>query len=262
MNSEASFIYAAGCRLYAEWISHKEQSNEKPIIIFLHEGLGSVAQWKDFPSALCSLTGLEGLVFDREGHGRSCALRQKRDSQFLHHQAINVLPEFYNQAGIANRKKIIIGHSDGGSIAIIHAAFQPEKIKCIITEAAHVLLEDITLQGIQDAVDNYENKRLKDLLQKYHAEKTDAMFYGWADTWLMESSMHWDIQSLLPQVNVPFLAIQGSNDQYGSLQQLIAIEQKAPFAQIALIEDCGHIPHHQKREEVLQKMKDFIHKYC
>lgn len=231
---------------------------EKPLLVFLHEGLGSIAQWKDFPELLSDKTECPALVYDRYGHGLSEELKEKRDINFIQEQAQVFLPELLQNLGFDKRKIILIGHSDGGSIAIVYAGSFPENIAGIITEAAHLFIEEISSQGIRDALKLFEEGRLRRILQKYHHEKTEKMFYGWAHTWLKPEACNWNIESCVKKINAPFLAIQGADDQYGSVEQLNSVRKNAANTQTVLIPECGHSPHLQRKQEVLQIMSDFI----
>jgi pimeloyl-ACP methyl ester carboxylesterase len=239
--------------LNKEWLS-----SGKPLLVFLHEGLGSIAQWKDVPKLLSQKVQCPALVYDRYGHGLSEQLHEARDLYFIHQQAQLFLPALLQNLNLHHMKIILIGHSDGGSIAIIHAGSFPEKTAGIITIAAHVFLEDISLQGIRAAVKSFEEGLLRDLLYKYHGNKTDSMFNGWAQTWPKPEFRNWNIEEFLPAIKAPFLAIQGDTDQYGSYAQLDAIKKQVVKAQIQLIPDCGHIPHLQQKDMVLEIISRFI----
>jgi pimeloyl-ACP methyl ester carboxylesterase len=244
--------------LFYEFLNKQLIAKEKPLLVFLHEGLGSVAQWKDFPALLSERVKCPALLYDREGHGKSSALKTLREWDFMHIQAQKVLPEIFNQLHIVQYKKILIGHSDGGSIAIIHAGSFHENIIGIITEASHQLIEDVSVRGIQEAVELFESGKFKNLLRKYHGEKTESMFYGWAGTWLQKEFLKWNIEEYLGKITVPFLAIQGKDDQYGSYAQLETIKRNAPKSDIYHVTACGHTPHLQHKEKILQIMSDFI----
>jgi len=259
LEKQEGYISIGDKNIYFEFIN-KSLISEKPLLVFLHEGLGSVAQWKDFPFQLSERTKCSALVFDREGYGKSSKLKSTNDWDYLHIQAQEALPEIFNHLNIEQNKKILIGHSDGGSITIIHTGTFPENIIAVITEASHQFIEDISVAGIRDAVKLYEEGKLKDLLKKYHGENTDSMFYGWADTWLREEFQKWNIEEYLPKIKVPFLAIQGTNDRYGSFAQLASIKKNVLKSDIYHIPDCGHSPHTEIKEKMLQIMSDFIMK--
>jgi pimeloyl-ACP methyl ester carboxylesterase len=253
---------AAGRRLAGEMIQTGECSREGyPHLVFLHEGLGSVGQWKDFPLSLCKITKLPALVFDRWGYGKSEPCGKVGDIGYLHEEALTCLPQVLGYFGI--EKCILIGHSDGGSIALMFAAAHPEKVCCLVTEAAHVFVEDVTLEGIREAVRVYEDTGLRERLSKYHGDKTDLVFKRWSETWLSPSFREWNIENYLPDVNCPVLAIQGKDDPYGTPAQVDAISRQVSGPSSGLIiPDCGHIPHFQAREVVIQAMADFIAPSC
>jgi len=261
MTNQPNHISILGVNLYYEIINAELINSDKPLLVFLHEGLGSIQQWKDFPAQLNEKVNCPALLYDREGHGKSEMLKSLRGNNFMHEQAQIVLPELFNKLNLAECNKILIGHSDGGSIAIIHAGTYPEKIKAVITEAAHVFIEKITLSGLEDAVKSYKTGRLRELLYKYHGENTDTMFHGWSDTWLREEFRDWNIEAFLKNISCSFLAIQGENDQYGTIAQLESIKNNTKEnTELFLIPSCGHIPHHQSREAVIKNMADFIMK--
>ncbi|NTW31510.1 MAG: alpha/beta hydrolase [Bacteroidetes bacterium] len=261
MNKENNYISVRGINLYYEIINAELINSDKPLLVFLHEGLGCVQQWKDFPLLLSEKVNYPVLLYDREGHGKSEMLKSLRSTNFIHEQAQIVLPELFEKLNLTDCNKILIGHSDGGSIAIIHAGTYPQKIKAVITEAAHVFIEEITLSGLKDAVESYQNGRLKELLYKYHGENTDTMFHGWSDTWLKDDFLNWNIEDYLKNISCNFLAIQGENDQYGTIAQLESIKNNTKGnTELFLVPACGHIPHLQSREAVLKHIADFIKK--
>lgn len=239
--------------------SGANSKEEKPWLVFLHEGLGSVGQWRDFPAAICEKTGLPALVYDRWGYGGAEACPESGNVAYLHDEALISLPQVLDHFGID--KAIGIGHSDGGSIALMFAASYPERVTGIITEAAHVFVEDITLAGIREAVAAYETTDLKMRLTRYHGDKTELVFRRWSDTWLSPSFRTWNIEEYLPRVRCPALIIQGSDDPYGTPAQVEAIVRKtAGPTEGFLVPRCGHIPHVQAREEVAVAMEAFIGK--
>ena len=253
-------IHLKDCRLSGEIISpggEPASDREAPALVFLHEGLGSIGQWRDFPPAVCAGAGLPGLVYERRGHGGSDPLDGPRSPNYLHEEALDVLPAVLDQSGISSA--ILIGHSDGGSMALLFAAEYPERVLGIVTEAAHVFVEDVTLEGIRKAVALYETTNLKEHLQKYHGENTDGLFHAWSDTWLAPSFRDWNIEYCLHRVHCPLLVIQGRDDEYGTPAQVEAIVKQAGGpARPLIIPDCGHIPHHQAREQVLAAAVPFV----
>ena len=253
------YLYADNHRLFAQFIDPAFGDSEKPpsTLIFLHEGLGSIAQWGDFPVCLSIMTGLPALVYERWGYGNSDALNIPRTARYLHDEALISLPDVLEQANINDA--ILIGHSDGGSIALIFAAAHRDRVRGVITEAAHVFVEDVTINGIRQAVDLFYTTDLRDRLYKYHKGNTDSMFRAWADTWLAPSFRNWNIEEYLSQITCPVLAIQGEKDEYGTHAQIKSIvRQVAGPAEGLMIPNCGHVPHHQARERVLNEMGRFI----
>jgi pimeloyl-ACP methyl ester carboxylesterase len=250
-------IHAAKHRLSAEFIRPRAKTDNRPVLVFLHEGLGSIGQWRDFPEKICARTGCPALVYDRWGYGGSDPLTQPRKPDYLHDEALLSLPEVLNQCAI--EKPILIGHSDGGSIAIIYAGTYPQKVSGIITEAAHVFVEDVTVEGIKRAVEVYESTDLKKRLAKFHENNTELMFRGWADIWLSPEFRDWNIETYLPNITCPLLAIQGKDDEYGTSAQVEAIVGKVTGpARASMIDNCGHIPHIQTMEKVFSEMVSFI----
>jgi pimeloyl-ACP methyl ester carboxylesterase len=228
-----------------------------PTLVFLHEGLGSIAQWRDFPYTVSSNVHLPAVVYERGGYGDADPLVGPRSVRYIHEEAIQSLPEVLRQLQIDDA--ILIGHSDGGSIALIFAAVWPEKVRGIITEAAHVFVEEATLAGIREAVRSYDSTDLPNRLSKYHGRNTEAAFRGWSDTWLSPAFRNWNIEEYLPDVRCPVLAIQGRDDEYGSPAQVEAIVSGVSGpSEPLIINDCGHVPHHQARERVLAEMTRFI----
>jgi pimeloyl-ACP methyl ester carboxylesterase len=258
LQEKGNYISADEVRLYFEYINKPLLSENTPLLVFLHEGLGSVAQWKDFPLLLCEKLKLPGLLYDREGYGKSSELKSGRQIDYLHLQAQKVLPEIFNQLKLKHHKKILIGHSDGGSIAIIHAGSFHENISAVITMASHQFVEDITVKGLKEAIESYNKGRLQELLKKYHGDKTDSLFHAWSDTWTRKEFLTWNIENYLSDISCPCLGIQGVDDPYGSVAQLESIKKHVKNSEIYHVPHCGHIPHLQAKEDVLKKINEFI----
>lgn len=242
-----------GAQLYYELI---DGDSRKPLLVFLHEGLGSAAMWKGFPERLCAATGCAGLVYDRLGYGQSSAFAAARTIHYLHQYALFELPEVLRRLA-PGREHIVVGHSDGGSIALIYAAGRPEGLRAVVTAAAHVFVEDMTLAGIRTAVDAHGAGKLRGLA-RYHGAKAGQVFFAWADTWLAPPFRHWNIEYLLPAIACPLLAVQGRDDQYGSGAQLDAIGSGVPGARQLVLPACGHSPHLEQPEATVHAMADFI----
>ncbi len=229
----------------------------RPTIIFLHDSLGCIALWRDFPERVGALTQCNVLVYDRQGYGKSCGFSYaKRDNDYLELEA-DILHQLLDYWNI--EQPILFGHSDGGSIALLTAAKYPDKIKAIITEGAHVFVEDITIKGIKEAIQGYETTDLKTKLEKYHGTNTEAMFWAWAKTWNTEAFLSWNIERFLPAIQCPTLVIQGEKDEYGSLQQVESIIEKVSgTAEKFVIPAVGHTPHKENTEVVLKRVTSFI----
>lgn len=244
-------------RFEIQW--HCPGISDKPVLVFLHEGLGCIAMWKEFPEALCRATGCPGFVFSRLGYGNSDTAPLPWKINFMHTQALKVLPRVLRAAGI--NEHIIIGHSDGGSIGIMYGGSPlTGGLKGLITEAAHVFCEPLTIASIEAAREAYLHKDLKQGLAKYHGANTDTAFWGWNNVWLHPNFIHWNIEKYLGRIQVPVLALQGRDDQYGTVEQLTAIENGIPDCTARLIDNCRHSPHLEQPETVLSLMSQFISK--
>lgn len=231
-----------------------------PYLVYLHEGLGCTAMWGDFPEVLCAATGCPGLVYDRLGYGKSSPLKNhKRTVHYLHEYALQELPKVLEKT-IPEKPFILVGHSDGGSISLILGAERPPLLKGIITEAAHVCVDHETIAGIEIATKAWARGKLRGLV-KYHGDKTEALFKAWSETWLSTWFKHWNIEYLLPSIDVPMLIIQGGNDQYGSSEQVTSIVSKTSgHARGEILKNCAHVPHLEAQAVVLAIMSDFIAK--
>jgi pimeloyl-ACP methyl ester carboxylesterase len=258
MEEHTCFVRAGGHNLRVMTISPGGTvQGDGATLVFLHEGLGSIGQWRDFPRLVAEETGVRALIFERYGFGGSDPLQEPRDARYLEREAHNVLPELLTACGVT--APILIGHSDGGTIALHFAARFPGLPRGVITEAAHVFVEEVTLAGIHAAVKTFETGGLREKLARFHGDRTDAMFRGWSDTWLLPEFRAWTMEDLLADICCPVLAIQGEQDEYGTAAQLQAICGwiSGPVESL-LLPDCGHIPHHQARETVLREMTRFI----
>ncbi|HJW50795.1 MAG TPA: alpha/beta hydrolase [Burkholderiaceae bacterium] len=211
---------------------------DRACLVFLHEGLGSVAGWRDFPRTLCDLLGAPGLVYSRRGYGRSTPLGRPRGTDYLHREAWTVLPALLDDLAIA--APVLVGHSDGGSIALLYAArHQPRAIAIM---APHVFVEEITIEGIRDARAAWQGGKLQAPLARLH-DDPDGAFFGWNDGWLDPAFRDWNIEAELPKIRCPVLAIQGVDDQYATMAQLdrIAAGLRSPCRLLKLA-SCGHTP--------------------
>ena len=229
-----------------------------PTIIFLHDALGCIKTWRDFPDQLAQLASCNYLVYDRLGHGESTPAPEsfKRDKNYLEQEA-DILIEMIEKLAI--HKPVLFGHSDGGSIALITASKMTNIIQGIVVEAAHVFVESITLAGIKAVKEKYPNGKLSNKLSKYHGAKVDQVFGLWANTWLDDNYKDWNIESFLAGIHCPCLIIQGQNDEYGSLLQVEAMEQGIPGqTKTAILQNTGHIPHHEQKDITLDHTCNFI----
>jgi len=232
--------------------------DEALTLVFLHEGLGCLHMWHDFPYRLAATTGCGVLVYSRPGYGRSDACALPRPLNFMHEEGLNILPELIERTKV--KKCVVIGHSDGGSIGIIYAGGTPAlPLKGLITEAAHVFCEEISIRSIREAREQYANGDLRKKLEKYHGRNTDCAFWGWNDAWLHPDFKHWNLEDYIPGIQVPVLAIQGEDDPYGSPAQLQAIvKRSAGKTKSLMLPKCGHSPHVDRSEATFQAMKEFI----
>lgn len=233
-----------------------------PTLVLLHEGLGCVRMWRDFPERLAQATGCGVFVYSRAGYGGSDAIELPRPLDYMEHEAQHVLPEVLAAAGLD--APVLFGHSDGGSIALLyasHAARNPALPACrgLILEAPHVFCEEVSVQSIARARDAYEHGDLRARLQRHHQVNVDVAFWGWNRAWLDPGFRAWNIERSLPGVRVPVLLIQGEEDEYGTAAQLRAIERgTAAPVETHLLAACGHAPHREKPEQTLSLSADFV----
>ena len=242
-----------GKRLETLWIEPADK--DRLTIVMLHEGLGSVALWKDFPQLLASRTGCGLLVYSRYGLGNSDRLLEKRPVRFMHHEGEVVLPELLDKLNIT--RPILLGHSDGGSIAIIFAGKYPERPRGLILEAPHVFVEDLSVASIAQAKVAYLTTDLPRKLGRYH-QHVDATFWGWNDIWLDPKFRSWNIEEYLPAISCPVLCIQGEDDEYGTIAQVRAIQARVPATEVVMMPNCKHSPHRDQPEATLEKMVEFV----
>ena len=218
-----------------------------PTVVFLHEGLGSVAGWRGFPRTLCDRLELPGLVYSRRGYGRSTPLGAARRTDYLHREAWDVLPDLLARCGV--QQPYLVGHSDGASIALLYAArFEPRAIAIM---APHVFVEDVTIEGIVRARAAWDAGKLAGPLGRLH-DDPDGAFFGWNDGWLNPAFRQWNIEAELLKIRCPVLAIQGYDDQYGTMEQLDRIGRAVPGAILLKLEHCGHAPQRDQPERVMQ----------
>jgi len=252
-------LQVGGARLQAKTIlpPGTALTGRRPALVFLHEGLGSISQWRGFPLALAAAAGLPALVYDRCGYGKSDPWDRPPGTDFLETEAFERLPAVLAACGI--EAPILVGHSDGATIALLFASRFPDQVLGVVSEAAHPFVEDLTIQGIWRALRAYETTPLREQLRAHHGAKVDALFRGWSSVWLSPAFRDWSMAHLLPAITCPVLAIQGEQDEYGTPDQVRAILQgvSGPVEGL-LLPGCAHAPHHQAREQVLERMARFV----
>ncbi|MBM3549568.1 MAG: alpha/beta hydrolase [Alphaproteobacteria bacterium] len=232
------------------------EASRPDTLVFLHEGLGSVAGWRGYPEKVAAATGWRALVYSRRGYGQSDPIDGPRPVGFMHDEGRIVLPALLDQLGI--ERPVLIGHSDGGSIALIHAGGTGRPVRGVVTMAAHVFVEDLTIAGIVDAKKAYETTDLGQRLGRIHRDP-DGAFWGWNRVWLDPAFRSWNIESFLPTIACPVLAIQGLDDQYGTPEQVHAIVRGVGArAKDLLIPDCRHAPHREQEAATTAGIVDFV----
>jgi pimeloyl-ACP methyl ester carboxylesterase len=257
LTSDMPVVKAAGRSLSYEWIEGKARG--KPTLIFLHEGLGSIRQWRDFPVKVVAATGCRALVYDRYGYGQSDVLEEpRRSARFMHDEALRFLPDLRKKLGIDDA--ILVGHSDGASIALIHAG-AGHQARGVAVMAPHVFIEPVCLASIREAIRAFETTDLPAKLGRYHRDARKT-FYGWADVWTEDNFESWDIrEDYLTRIRCPVLAIQGHADEYGSMAQLDDIARHAGGpCELLKLEDCGHTPFRDQPEKTLAAVARFVDK--
>jgi pimeloyl-ACP methyl ester carboxylesterase len=238
-------------RIEHAWVGEGAQT-----LVFLHEGLGSVSMWRDFPARLCAALGCRGLVYSRPGYGRSTPrpAAERWDPDFMHRQAFELLPALLAALGVS-APYALFGHSDGGSIALLHAARFPDRVGRVVVLAPHIRVEDISIASIQRARTAYETTDLRQRLARHH-DDPDSAFRGWNDIWLDPTFRDWNIEREIEAIRAPVLAIQGLDDEYGTLEQIRGIARRLPQTRLLELPACGHSPHRDQPETVIQAVVD------
>lgn len=244
-----------GQRLEYRWIG--PPPGEAPTIVFLHEGLGCVGLWRDFPDRIASATGCGGLVYSRRGYGASEPVPGPRPVRFMHDEALDVLPAVLEHFGL--REVVLFGHSDGASIAIVYAGARLGPVRALVLEAPHVFVEPVCTESITRLAEAYETTGLRERLARHHGENTDTMFRTWTDVWLRPEFRKWNIEEYLPAIESPVLVVQGEDDEYGTARQVEAVVTRVRGpAERLMLAGCGHSPHSARPEEVLEAASRFL----
>lgn len=249
-------IHVNGTGLEVQRIAGDPGGPAQPII-FLHEGLGSVAMWRDWPHRLCRETGRPGIVYSRRGYGRSDPVPDVRGSgrlapDYMHREALEVLPALLDELGV--ERPVLLGHSDGGTIALIHASHFP--VGACVVMAPHVIVEDVSVRSIAEAREAFLQGGLRDRLARYHAD-VDCAFWQWNDIWLSEAFRSFDIRADCRRISAPVLALQGEDDPYGSMRQIDEIAPKGLFETVKL-PACGHSPHRDQPDATTEAVARFL----
>lgn len=253
-NREPQFIEVDGALL--EYVRIPAHRAGLPPLVFLHEGLGSVALWRDFPAQVAAQTGAEVLVYSRRGYGQSSPLATPNTVNYMHDEARQVLPELLRRWRL--ERPILVGHSDGGSIALIYAGSDIAPLGGLVLMAPHVFVEDITIASIAAAKEAYKTTDLGQRLGRYHADP-DHSFWGWNDIWLLPAFRHWNIEAFVPKIECPMLVLQGRDDEYGTPAQLEAITRLARSScETVLLPDCRHSPHRDQPVRTLGLIAGFV----
>lgn len=253
---DSPFIIA-GRRIEAAW--HGPRPDEAPTLVLLHEGLGCVAMWRDFPQALAARTGCGVLAYSRPGYGKSDPVPLPRPVSYMHDEAAGVLPAILDQAGI--RKAILVGHSDGASIATIYAGSRQDfRIRGLVLMAPHFFVEEVSIRSIEAAKRAYETGDLRSRLAKYH-DHVEAAFRGWNGPWLDPAFRSWRIEAEVAHIRVPILIIQGEEDEYGTAAQ-VALAEEAAYCpvEVRMLAACGHSPQLDQPEATLAAVAAFVHR--
>ena len=224
-------------------------------LVMLHEGLGSVSLWREFPEQLAQATGCRTLVYSRHGYGHSSPLDVPRRVDYMHEEALVGLPGILEQLGI--RRPVLFGHSDGASIALIHAGSPGSRVAGIIALAPHVKVEELSVRSIAAAKTAYLETDLRERLRRHHAD-VDSAFWGWNRIWLDPAFRDWNIEGLLPSIRCPILAIQGEDDEYGTMEQIQSIARSAPDVKLLALAACRHSPHRDQPQAVLAAAHAFV----
>jgi len=247
--SDVQSLTVLGRRIEYRRFEPAEAMTDAPVIVMLHEGLGSLALWKDFPRDLAATAGLPVIAYSRFGYGDSEAPPPYAALEMHRREALEVLPELLQHLEIS--RPILFGHSDGASIALIYAGAAPKAISGLVLLAPHVFVEDMCLTSISRAKETYLASDMRQKLRRYHADP-DCAFWLWNNVWLDEAFQGWNIEHVLPRIECPVLAIQGQDDEYGTMAQLDRIARGIPQVEQLRLDHCRHSPHRDRPVAVLR----------
>ena len=251
--SELSHVEVGGHRLEVQTIRASDPA--RPTLVFLHEGLGSITTWREFPLQVAEATGCAAVVYSRYGYGNSDLLTAPFRVDYMHREALETLPELLAKLGLV--QPILIGHSDGASIALIYSGAH-DAVRGLAVLAPHVFVEDLSVRSIAEAQVAFETTELPEKLGRHHADPRRT-FYGWNDIWLHPDFRRWNIEAFLPRIDCPVLAVQGRDDQYGTMAQVDAIAaQVVGPCEIVRLADCGHSLHRDQPEQTVAAVAEFV----
>ena len=250
-----STVEALGRRLEYRWIGPRP--GNAPTIVFLHEGLGCVTMWRDFPERVAAGAGCGALVYSRRGYGGSDPAPAPWPVSFMHEEALEVLPAVLERFRV--EKSVLFGHSDGASIALIYAGARAGCSSALVLEAPHVFVEPVCTGRIARLAGEYGTTRLKERLTRHHGANTDSMVKAWSDVWLRPEFRLWNIEEFLPAIECPVLVVQGEDDEYGTLRQVDSVLAGVGGpAESRVLPRCGHSPHSERPSEVLEASVEFL----
>lgn len=237
-----------------EYIDLPASQPDRPVVMLLHEGLGCVAMWRDFPQRVAELSGCRVIAWSRAGYGRSTPHAAARTPRYMHIEA-EAVPPLMDALGI--ERAVLVGHSDGGSIALLTAAAFPARVAGLVVMAPHEFVEEETLAGIRVARTAWQTTNLPEKLARYHAD-APKVFSDWNDCWLSPPFRDWNIEDCLPAIRCPVLALQGRQDEYATLRQIEVIAEVVPQTTLLALDNCAHTPQRDQEAAVLSAIGDFI----
>lgn len=246
-------VVVNGLRL--EYRDYPASQPDRPPLVMLHEGLGSVALWRHFPEQVAAATGCRVIVWSRAGYGGSQSYPEPRTPRYMHREGEEALPALLAALGV--ERPVLIGHSDGASIALIYAGAFPDALRGIFLMAPHEFVEEKTLAGIRAAKEAWQTTDWPKKLARYH-HLPEQVFNDWNDTWLSPAFGDWNIKDYLLRIRCPVVALQGWDDEYATMRQIDVIAEEVPGTELIKLENCGHSPHRDQPEEVLAAIKRFV----